>query len=129
MVIDTSAILSVLFGEDDMAFYTSHLVKDGRKVMTPLNALEADIVVEARKGQEGRKELDLFLYHCAIEVLPFDNAMRTLAAEAWRQYGKGRHPAGLNMGDCCSYALAKYLMEPLLFKGEDFSRTDITSVL
>jgi ribonuclease VapC len=125
MVVDTSAVLAVLFREDDCEYYAGILAREERKVMSPFNALEADIVIQARKGGEGYKALEQLFYHSGIEVLPFDSAMHTLALEAWLKYGKGRHPAALNMGDCCAYAQATYLKEPLLFKGNDFTQTDI----
>jgi ribonuclease VapC len=125
VVVDTSAILAVLFVEQDQFIFAEALAGHGRKFITPLNALEADIVVQARKGDDGKKNLDLFFYHSGLDIIPFDKGMHQLAFEAWKQYGKGRHPASLNMGDCCAYALAKYLNEPLLFKGDDFTKTDI----
>lgn len=129
MVIDTSAILAVLFGEEDRERFITILSDRGKKIISPFNALEADIVVQARKGEAGHHALERLMYNCEIEVVPFDSSMRKLAYEGWVKYGKGRHRASLNMGDCCSYALAKYLNAPLLFKGNDFSQTDIKSVL
>lgn len=129
MVVDTSAILAVLFAEKDRELYIQALAGISRKYMTPMNALEADIVVQARKGEEGHNILERFFYNVEIDVLPFDQSMRKLAFEAWLKFGKGRNPASLNMGDCCAYALSSYLKEPLLFKGNDFSQTDILSFL
>jgi ribonuclease VapC len=127
VIIDTSALLSVLFAEDDADYFMHQLATDENKYMTPFNALEADIVVGARKGPDGQRELELLLHHSGIEILPFSNDMRALAAEAWRRYGNGRHPAALNIGDCCAYALAVFLNDTLLYKGGDFARTDVTS--
>lgn len=129
MIIDTSALLAILFGEEDSDLYSSSLALEGRKLMTPLNALEADIVILARKGDRGHEALERLMYNCEIEVIPFDSSMRKLAFEAWKEYGKGRHKASLNMGDCCAYALSTYLKEPLLYKGNDFNQTDVLSVL
>jgi ribonuclease VapC len=129
MVVDTSAVLAVLFAEEDRELYIKALAGKDRKFMTPLNALEADIVVQARKGEEGHNILERFFYNTEIDVLPFDQTMRKLAFEAWLKFGKGRNPASLNMGDCCAYALSVYLKEPLLYKGNDFSRTDVLSFL
>jgi len=84
-------------------------------------------VVQARKGTSGRNQLELFIHEAQIIVVPFDQAQVNLAIRAWQEYGKGQHPAGLNFGDCFSYALAKATGEPLLFKGVDFAQTDITS--
>jgi len=78
-----------------------------------------------RLGTEGIRDLDLFLATARIELVPFDATQARLAREAFRRFGKGRHPAGLNLGDCFSYALARAMNEPLLFKGNDFSRTDV----
>ncbi|MFP4268520.1 MAG: type II toxin-antitoxin system VapC family toxin [Spirochaetaceae bacterium] len=128
MVIDTSALLAVLFQEGEADAIARLLASDERKIMTPFNALEADIVVEARKGPAGQRELELLLHASGIEILPFTGDMRILAAEAWRCYGKGRHAAGLNIGDCCAYAVSSFFSEPLLFKGEDFSKTDVKTV-
>jgi ribonuclease VapC len=125
VVVDTSALLAVLFQEADADFYAEKLASGDRKLITPFNALEAEIVLEARKGSEGRRELDLLFYHSMIDIVPFDRAMSSLGAEAWRRFGKGNHPAGLNLGDCCAYALSVYTHEPLLFKGEDFAKTDV----
>ena len=125
MIVDTSALLAVLFQEEDAEYYAEKLASGERKLITPFNALEAEIVLEARKGSEGRRELDLLFYHSMIDITPFDRAMTSLAAEAWRRFGKGNHPAGLNLGDCCAYALSVYTQEPLLFKGDDFAKTDV----
>lgn len=129
MVVDTSALLAVLFAEEDRDLYIKALAGKERKFMTPINALEADIVVQARKGEKGHDILERFFYNTAIDVIPFDQTMRQLAFEAWLKFGKGRNPASLNMGDCCAYALSAYLKEPLLYKGNDFSRTDVLSFL
>jgi ribonuclease VapC len=87
--------------------------------------LETGIVVEAKKGEAGGRELDLLLHRAQIEIVSMNADQAELARTAWRIYGKGNHPAGLNIGDCCAYALAKYSGEPLLYKGNDFSQTDI----
>ena len=96
-----------------------------RKLMSAFNALETGIVVEARKGEAGGCELDLLIHRAQIEIVAMNADQTELARAAWRKYGKGNHPASLNIGDCCAYALAKYSGEPLLFKGNDFSQTDI----
>jgi ribonuclease VapC len=87
------------------------------------------LVISARRGELGRQSLDELLALAVIEIQPVDSELARIACQAWLQYGKGQHPAGLNFGDCFSYALAKKRQEPLLFKGEDFSKTDITSAL
>jgi ribonuclease VapC len=93
--------------------------------MSAVSRLETAIVVEARKGETGAKSLAELLAVSEIEVVPFDSGQAEIALDAWRRYGKGRHQAGLNLGDCASYALAAVLNRPLLFKGDDFTKTDI----
>jgi ribonuclease VapC len=85
-------------------------------------------VIEARKGPGGSRKWELFSYEANLDIVPFTAAQQHLALEAWRKYGKGRHGAGLNIGDCCAYALAAHTGEPLLYKGDEFSRTDISGV-
>lgn len=85
-------------------------------------------MVESRKGDNGGRELDLLLYRAAIEIVPVDHDQAEIARFAWRRFGKGRHPAALNYGDCFAYALATARRLPLLFCGADFTRTDITAV-
>jgi ribonuclease VapC len=125
MIIDTSAILAILLGESDAERYAVAIAKDPRRLISAFSALETAIVIEAKKGESGGREFDLLVHRAQIETVPMDSAQAELARAAWRAYGKGRHPAGLNIGDCCSYALSKYSGEPILFKGEDFSKTDL----
>ena len=125
MVVDTSAVSAILFGEADGERFVSALASSGRKFMSAVNSLESAIVAEARKGEAGAKALAELLAVSEIEILPFDSSQAEIALAAWRRYGKGRHPAGLNLGDCASYALAATLNRPLLFKGDDFTKTDI----
>ena len=93
--------------------------------MSAASLLEAAIVIGLRYGQEGDQDLDNFVQEAQIEVYPVTEAQITIARQAFRRYGKGKHPAKLNFGDCFAYALARTLNEPLLFKGNDFSQTDI----
>ncbi len=125
MVIDTSALIAILFGEPEALSFTRVLAGETLKLISSFNALEAGIVVEARKGEAGGREFDLLMHRAQIEIVAMNADQAELARAAWRKYGKGNHPAGLNIGDCCAYALAKYSGEPLLFKGDDFSQTDI----
>jgi ribonuclease VapC len=129
MVVDTSAVIAILLGEPETESFVRALVEDPKKMISALNALESAIVVEAKKGEAGGRELDLLLHRARIEIIALNNDQVELARTAWRRYGKGNHPAGLNIGDCCAYALAKYSGEPLLFKGEDFIQTDIRPVI
>ena len=126
MVIDTSALLAVLLNEPDAEPIAAAIERGSPRLLSAANLLEASIVVEARKGEAGGRELDLLLYRGEIEVVAFDRDQAEAARVAWRHFGKGRHPAALNFGDCFAYALAKTRAQPLLFRGDDFGRTDIT---
>jgi ribonuclease VapC len=129
MVVDTSAVIAILSGEPETESFVRALADDSKIMISAFNALESAIVIEAKKGEAGGRELDLLLHRARIEVIPLNNDQAELALSAWRKYGKGNHPAGLNIGDCCAYALSKYSGEPLLFKGNDFSQTDIRPVI
>ena len=125
MVIDTSALIAILLGEPEAEPFALAIAGDSKRLIGAFTALETGIVIEAKKGESGGRELDLLLHQARIEIVPVTAEQFEIALSAWRTYGKGRHPAGLNIGDCCSYALAKCAGEPLLFKGDGFSRTDI----
>ena len=125
MVLDTSAVLAILFNEPEAAAIETAIEGDSVRLMSAASALEAAIVVEARYGEPGGRELDLLLHKARIDLVSFDSAQVELARHAYRRFGKGRHPAGLNFGDCFAYALSRRSGEPLLFTGDDFSRTDI----
>lgn len=125
MVIDTSAVAAILFNEWDAAALEAKIADDPVRLMSAATLLEATIVVEARLGDAGGREFDLWLYRAEIEILAVDAEQADLARRAWRRFGRGRHPAGLNYGDCFSYALAAARDEPLLFKGDDFTKTDV----
>jgi ribonuclease VapC len=125
MVIDTSALLAVLLDEPEAQVIARAIAAEPRRLLSAFTALETSIVIEAKKGPGGAREFDLLVYRADLDVVPMDAAQAEIARSAWRKYGKGRHPAGLNIGDCCSYALARSTGEPLLFKGEDFAKTDV----
>jgi len=127
MVIDTPAILTILFNEEEVTDLAIKIETDAIRLMSAANMLETMIIVEARKGESGVREFELMLYKANIEVVSFTKEHAEIAHQAWRKYGKGNHPAGLNLGDCFAYALAKTTNEPLLFKGDDFAKTDIRS--
>jgi len=129
MVIDSSALIAVLLGEPEAKLFSEAMANAPKRLVSAFSALETSIVVESKKGEPGGRELDLLLHKARIEMVPINEEQFELARRAWRDFGKGRHPAGLNIGDCCSYALSKYSGEPLLFKGEDFSKTDVQSAL
>jgi ribonuclease VapC len=125
MVIDSSAILAALFGEPEAPRLLRILASPEPKLMSAVGHLEAAIVVEARKGAVGAKAYASLLAEAGIEVIAFDSSQAEVALDAWRRYGKGRHPAALNMGDCAAYALSAIANEALLFKGDDFAKTDV----
>ena len=125
MVIDTSALVAVLLGEPESKAIAKAITRDNKRLISAFSLLEACIAIEARKGEAGGRELDILLHHTQAEVISMNPEQVEAARKAWRDYGKGRHAAGLNIGDCCSYALAKISGEPLLFKGDDFNKTDI----
>lgn len=128
MVIDTSALLAVLLGEAEPETFARAIANDVSRLVSSVSALEASIVIDARKGPDGRRELDLLLERIGVVLVPFDQAQVQIARDAWRKFGKGNHPAALNLGDCCAYSLSKTSDEPLLFKGNDFSQTDVVTV-
>ena len=128
MVIDTSAVLAVLLDEPTAPAIEVAIEEDPVRLMTAPSALEAAIVIEARFGEAGGRELDLLLHKAGIELVPFNAEQMELARHAYRRFGKGRHEAGLNFGDCFAYALARWGGEPLLFVGDDFAKTDIGAV-
>ncbi len=129
MVIDSSALLAILFGEPGAEEYIEALASPGRKLMSSVNKFEAALVVEARKGEAGSAALARLLAAAEVKTMPFDASQAEIAMAAWRRYGKGRHPAGLNLGDCAAYALALTLNDSLLYKGDDFSKTDVVAAL
>jgi ribonuclease VapC len=128
MVIDSSAIVAILLNEADAADIAQAIESNSQRLLSAANLLEASIVIENRKGEAGGRELDLLIYRAAIEIVAVDQEQAELARIAWRRFGKGRHLAGLNYGDCFAYALARTRQLPLLFQGDDFSRTDIDIV-
>lgn len=125
MVIDASALVAIAFNEPDAAAFELRIADDPVRLISAATVLEAALAIETRLGEAGGAELDLWLHKADVEIVAVDAARADLARRAWRRFGKGRHPAGLTYGDCFSYALAATAQEPLLFKGDDFSRTDI----
>jgi ribonuclease VapC len=129
MVLDTSAVLAILFNEPERAAFVDAVLADAVRLIAAPNLVEATIVAEARAGDSAGRELDLLLARLKVRTADCSEDDALLARSAWRRYGKGRHAAGLNFGDCFAYAAAKRLGEPLLFKGDDFAHTDIASAL
>jgi len=129
MVIDTSAVLAILLDERESKAIRDAIEGDPIRLMSSASFLEASIVVEARFGEPGGRELDLLMHAAKIDVVAVDLEQAEIARDGYREFGKGRHPAALNFGDCFSYALTKVTGEKLLFKGDDFSRTDVAAAL
>ena len=125
MVIDTSALLAIFLAEPERRQFLQQITQAEKRLISAVNAFETGIVLEARRGEAAGREFDLFLGRANLEVVAVDAEQVEIARAAWRRYGKGRHPAALNFGDCFAYALAKTSGEPLLAKGLDFARTDI----
>jgi len=128
MVIDTSAVLAIFRDEPERHRFNQAIDADDIRLMSVASFVEASIVLYARHGYEGIRDLDLWMARAEIEWAPLDVNQAHLARQAFRQYGKGQHPAALNFGDCFTYALAKAAQEPLLFKGQDFAQTDLDAV-
>lgn len=128
MVIDTSAVVAMLGDEPEAQRFELAVESDHVRLMSTASFLETAIVIETRFGEAGGRELDLWLHRAAVDLVSVDSDQAEAARVAYRTYGKGRHRAGLNYGDCFSYALAKVSGQPLLFKGDDFARTDVRVV-
>jgi ribonuclease VapC len=128
MVVDSSALLAVLMNESDSEAFRIAIESDAVRLLSAATLLETAIVIEARYGEPGGRELDLLLHKADIQIVSADVEQTEVARDGYRRFGKGRHPAALNYGDCFAYALSRVAGEPLLFKGNDFSRTDVEAV-
>jgi ribonuclease VapC len=128
MIIDTSAVLAILFQEADAERYANAIAAAESRRMSAASFLEAGIVVDSQLGAAAGRQLDALVARADIGIEPVTREQAVIARQAYLDYGKGRHPAKLNFGDCFSYALAKATAMPLLFKGEDFSQTDVSVV-
>ncbi|HEV2382917.1 MAG TPA: type II toxin-antitoxin system VapC family toxin [Terriglobia bacterium] len=129
MILDTSALAAIFFGEPEATQYTAIIHDAERCLISAANFLELAIVVETQIGAEAVRQCDMFFRRAGIVIEPFTVEQAHIARQAFHDFGKGRHSAGLNFGDCFAYALSKITGEPLLFKGQDFAKTDILSVL
>jgi len=125
IVIDSSAVLAILNNEPERRKFNETIEQAEVCLISAASFVEASIVLEARKGYEGVRDFDLFVARAGIKLAEVDVEQAEIARTAFRQFGKGRHAANLNFGDCFSYALAKANDLPLLFKGNDFSQTDV----
>ena len=128
MVIDTSALVALLAMEPEAARLAQAIEADSVRLLSAAALVESSIVVEARQGEVAVRELDLLLAKAGVQIEPVTAEQAEIARQAWRRFGKGRHSAGLNFGDCFSYALSRVTGEALLFKGADFPQTDVTAV-
>lgn len=125
MVIDTSAIVAILFNEPERPGFSRLIAQDEVRLVSAATRVEAAFVIEGRTRDIGRERLNRFFALNDIEIVAVTPEQAEFAVEAFRRYGKGRHAVGLNIGDCFSYALWKATGEPLLFKGNDFAQTDV----
>jgi len=128
VVIDTSAIIALMLNEPQSASLETSIREDPTRIMSAASALEAAIVCQQRFGEQGGAVLDRWIEKAGVVLVPFDGDQLGAAREAYRRFGRGRHPAGLNYGDCFAYALSSVSGQPLLFVGNDFNQTDVDAV-
>ena len=129
MVVDSSVLCAVLLHEPDREKLLRVMMKADTRYVSTGTSLECTVVLVRRYGAEGDARARGFFERVRFQVVPFDETQAELAKRGFQIYGKGRHPAGLNFGDCFSYAFAKSLGEPLLFKGNAFRLTDVIPAL
>lgn len=126
MLLDTSAILAILQDEPERRKFNEAIEAAETRLLSTASYVECSMILESRYGADGIRDLDLLIAKAQVSLVAVDEEQANLARRAFRKYGKGRHPAGLNFGDCFAYALAQSLNEPLLFKGNDFPQSDVT---
>jgi len=129
VILDSSPLIAILAGEPDAELYIQAISRAPRCRISAGNFIELSIVIESQFAGEVLRQCDALFRRVGIVIEPVTVEHAHLARQAFHDFGKGRHPAGLNLGDCFAYALAKHTGEPLLFKGNDFSQTDIVSAL
>ncbi|HWA88394.1 MAG TPA: type II toxin-antitoxin system VapC family toxin [Rhizomicrobium sp.] len=129
MIVDTSALLAVLLEERDAEKFLDAMLDAERVRISAASAVEVGIVAISRAGADAEMKIELLFARIGAEIVPVDAVQATFARGAFRTFGKGRHPAKLNFGDCFSYTLSKVLNEPLLYKGGDFARTDVAAAV
>jgi ribonuclease VapC len=125
MIIDTSALVSILDQEPEAERFVRSIATASERMLSAANLVETGIVMQTRRGDEAARDLDLLLAKLNVNIVPVSAKHADLARKAFRRFGRGRHSAQLNFGDCFAYALAKDSSAPLLFKGNDFAKTDI----
>ena len=129
MIIDTSAVMAILQSEPEAGAFNQLLADMPSVAISAATLVELGLVSESRAGSAAAEEVEALIARADIAVIPFTAEHARIARDGWRRFGKGRHPAALNLGDCFAYALAKARNEPLLFKGDDFSKTDVKAAL
>jgi ribonuclease VapC len=129
MIIDTSALVGILDQEPDAERLVRAIARASERILSAATLVETGIVMQTRRGDEAARDLDLLLAKFDVEIVPVSAKQADIARKAFRRFGRGRHPARLNFGDCFAYALAKDKSGPLLFKGNDFTQTDISAAL
>lgn len=129
MVLDSSAVIALLLDEPDADSLRWAIADADTRLISAATLVEASLVIEGRLGETGGRELDLLINRLGVVIVSVDADQVNEARRAWRRFGKGRHEAALNFGDLFAYALAQTSGEPLLFKGDDFARTDVARVL
>jgi ribonuclease VapC len=127
MVIDTSALLAIVLDEPEREAFLTKISLDARPLIAAANYVEAAIVITARRGAAAATRLRALIDEAGIAIVAVDEAVSESAIDAFRRFGKGQHPAGLNFGDCFAYSLASLSGERLLYKGDDFAKTDIAA--
>ena len=129
MVLDTSALVAILLGEPECDQFIAALAQAEDPLISAGTLLEASIVLQSKLGDVGLSDLDELLATASVRCVAVDLAQAHCAREAFDRFGKGRHGAGLNFGDCFAYSLAKVAQRPLLFKGDDFARADVVAAI
>lgn len=129
MIVDTSALVAILQREPERDLMLAAMAQAERRLIAAPNWLEMCLVIDGRANPAAQAAADTIRTDFELDVIAFDASMAEVAREAYRRYGRGNHPAKLNFGDCMAYALAKSTAEPLLFKGQDFTQTDIAPAL
>ncbi len=128
LVVDSSALIAIMLGEPEEATFRAALSTCERPAMSAFSVLETSVAARRRVSVNADDDVSALLEHYGVEVVPFDAYHLAVARDVWGRYGKGRHPARLNLGDCCAYAAASVLGAPLLCKGDDFAQTDLPLV-